>query len=91
MQTARTSDEKRPPPDAKKIAQIPLQHADAVREVVTHRRLQAAFSRFCCLACREMNDDPEGHSGIDLTGPADDIGLGIIVEIAFREGRRIEH
>jgi hypothetical protein len=53
-------------------------------------RGQIALARLAGLADREVNDDPEWPLRIDLASPADDVGLRIIVEIAFGERRRIE-
>ena len=52
--------------------------------------LEAALPRFFRLARRKMNDDPEGHPGVDFTGPPYDICLCIVVEVALGEGRGIE-
>jgi hypothetical protein len=56
---------------------------------VTDGRAQIALARLAHFVGRQVNDDPERPLRIDLAGPADDIGLRIIIEIALGEGRGI--
>jgi hypothetical protein len=77
-------------PNAKQLVKIATSHLSAVAKVASKRRAQfvGIFRRQLVLGY--INDDLERLLARELTGPADNVFFGVLVEIALAKGKRVE-
>ena len=84
------ADPKRTAADPEKLIEIALQSVRAMGKISLERFAEFARRRLLDVAVGKMNDDPDLLIGGQFARPADDIILGLAIEIALAKWEWVE-